>query len=99
MARAAWVLLAALLTLLTLVDLAASVANAHYDPHFSRSPGALIAVAVIGLAAAIGALSGAIGTLPRRSTRIGTRAGVALTAVTVLLILLYAVVSILSGPL
>ena len=99
MACAAWVVLAALLTLLTFVDLVASIANAHHDPHFNRSPGALIAIAVLGVAAAIGALSGAIGTMPRRSAPIGTRTGVALTAITVLLILLYAVTSILSGPL
>ncbi len=99
LARGVWVTLAALLALLTLADLVGSIANAHYDSHLNRSPGAQIVIAVMGFATALGALSGAVGTLPRRSARIGPRAGAAFTLLTVLLIFLYAAVSVLSGPL
>jgi hypothetical protein len=94
-----WVVSAALLALIALADLVASIANGHYDAHFNRSPGALIVIAAIGAVVSLAALSAAIGVARRQPGRIGLRAGVGLTAATLVLILLYAVVSLASGPL
>jgi hypothetical protein len=95
-----WAVVAALLSLLTLLALVSSISEAGSNATYaSRSPGALIVIAVIGVAVGTCSVHSAWGTARDRPRRIGTRGGLALTALTALLILLYALVNLVSGPL
>jgi hypothetical protein len=93
-----WVLLAALLAIIAALTLVASIVHGHYDSHTNRAPGLLIGIAAVGAVTGIGALSSAVGTTLGR-TRVSTPAGLALTAATAALIVLYGITALASGPL
>ena len=95
-----WTAVTAALALLTMADLVSAIheANSH-AVYASRDPGALIALAVLGLLVGMGALYSAVRAVRGHAGRFGPRRGLALTALTVLLILLYAFAALASGPL
>jgi hypothetical protein len=92
----------ALIALLGLVELAAligSILEGGYDPHLNRAPAARIVIAALGLLVVLGALEAAVGELRGRRSRVGRGTGLALTILTIPMILLDMIVSLASGPL
>lgn len=90
------VVLAALLVLLAALALLGSIIHGHYDSHTNRAPALLIGIAAVGAVAGIGALSSAVGATLGR-TRVSTP-GLALTAATAALIVLYGIAALATGP-
>ena len=92
-----WVAFAALLELLALADLAASIIES--DAEFVRNPGLLIVIAAITAAVCTVALAAAVRGLSGRPAGVGPAGGAALTLAAVTMTLFYAVASIATGPL
>jgi len=92
-----WVVLAALLVLLAALALLGSIIHGHYDSHTNRAPALLIGIAAVGAVAGIGALSSAVGATLGHA-RVSTPAGLALTAATAALIVLYGIAALATGP-
>jgi hypothetical protein len=93
----AWVVFAALLELLAVVDLVASIVES--DSQFVRKPVALIVVAAITWAVCTVALAAAVRGLRGRDGGFPAPIGVALTVAAVAMTGLFAVTSIATGPL
>lgn len=96
----AWVAVAAVLALWTVGELVSAIEEAGSDAVYaSRSPGALIVLAVLGILASTAALYAAVRVARGRASSPGARGRTALTALTVFLILLDALAGFASGPL
>jgi hypothetical protein len=94
------VVLTALLLLWTLLEVASAISEAGSDATYaSRSPGALLVIALMGVAAALGSLHSAWGAARGHPRRLGARGGLRLTALTAVLIFLYAFTAFATGPL
>ena len=92
--------IAALLVLWMLLELASAISEAGSTATYaSRDPGALIVIALLGVAASLAALHSAVGVARGSPRRIGERAGLTLIVLTVMLILLYMFAGLASGPL
>ncbi len=94
-----WSLFSTLLTLLAGASLVGGILNARYDPHENRAPAARIAIAAIVTAVGLAAVAVVVKRLRGAEGRGGLLAGLLLTAATVLLIALLAIVDLASGPL
>jgi hypothetical protein len=92
-----WAALTALLELLAVADLVASIIES--DSQFVRNPGGLIVLAVITTAVCTAALAAAVRGLTGRPGRVGPAGGAVLTFIAVTMTLFYAAASIASGPL
>jgi hypothetical protein len=93
----AWVVFAALLELLAVADLVASIVES--DSESERNSGALIALAAITWAVCTVALAAAVRRLSDRPGGIRAPGGLAFTLAAVAMTLFYAIASIASGPL
>jgi amino acid transporter len=94
-----WAVLAGLLLLWTLLEVASAISEAGSDATYaSRSPGALMVIALMGVAAGLGSLHSAWGAARDRPRKLDTRGGVWLTGLTAMLILLYALRSLHHRP-
>jgi hypothetical protein len=99
LANLAWVLFSVLMALIAGAGLVGSIANSGYDPHEDRAPEARIAVAALATAVGLAAVTVAVRRLRGAEGRRGLLTGLCLTAATVMLIALLALVDIASGPL
>jgi hypothetical protein len=94
---AAWVAFAALLELLAVADLVLSIVDS--GSQFERNPGALIVLAAITWALCTLALAAAVRVLSGRPGGMRARGGLALTLAAMAMTVVYAIASLLSGPL
>ena len=94
-----WLLVAGFVVLISLLNLWGSIDNAHYDPHENRSPGAIVALAVVTTLVSVAALRAAVRWRRTEPGHRGALGGGLLTVMAYFLLLLDAVVEIASGPL
>lgn len=94
----AGVLIATLATLLAGAVLGESIADSNYDATENRAPGARIAIAALATVLALSGLGVAVARLRGRRGGPSAPTGLLLSATYVLLVVLYGIVRLASGP-
>jgi hypothetical protein len=96
---AGWSFIGGAMALLAVGALVQSIADSNYDAHENRAPEARIVLATLATVAGLATVSAAIERLRGRPGRVGPLGGLLLTLTTALMIFLWGITVLASGPL